>query len=829
MVKKEVQCFVILGIVMIIFLSLSAIALAEDDEEVPTPEARMNAAADELKDLMEKYENAEVDFIKHEDVNIVDMTGNAKECDMEIYYDNGEVASFSAKNGEFHGSLQYEKPVGKARCIKVYCPCKIVMVTHQQDNGEIVEALERLKKAMREYLEDKAKGAASEAGEKVAEHVLEGLGIASAPFLIGLKAGMDLGAPAGEMVNRLIELVFDHIRELDEVNYKEFGECAPSRGHKRTFPFSKLSEWLHWHDEPVLYDTWMIRLDCDQKDEGWVDPATVSPDEIARQKELERDLAEREKIRIAEQDAARIKAEDDARRAQEKEEMERGRREWDAYVLERDVKIKRDAEVIKKDCLMCKELQAAIEQKMKELQALGPQVAEVKKKLGETQSDYQRKKAEREALERLKDRFDHPRSSAYSEGKTVTESDLRAREYAERKLFDKWLKKELTSQQLADEWNKYNPEKAKEEYKQELDKAIAEAKAIESLAQEQFQQASAEAARLEQQIKDVQAAIDALNAKLADCLKLCKEHAVDIIKGTYVVPDTDPNTPPKVGTAISKDSCSDTNRDNVPDICNDANGDGVIDKAVLIGLGFTKVFKLPGGDATSKEYSSMGRVGDHVVAFTNTRNRIYLDPVILTADSMVIVNLRTQNRLTIPLIGSSPEPVPSTGTTTTTSTPTAPVSEQPPQMSCSDWCSSKGYSLTPIDHSQYILSYLNQLRCISGVHITYAGGVHSERCTCYSSEKPQISVDSTIPVCSTGCGEVPCDSSKSCSCGVRCTLTASCNWSGWKQSGDSFVPVVGANSQSSDSGGMTGQVVGYPNSITGNIIMHPSGKYWYDK
>ncbi len=819
MVKKEVQCFVLLGIVMTLFLAFSTIVLAEDDDEgVPTPEARMNAAADELKDLMEKYENAEVDFIKHEDVNIVDMTGNAKECDMEIYYDNGEVASFSAQNGEFHGSLKYEKPVGKARCIKVYCPCKIAMVSHQQDEGKIVEVLERLKKAMREYLEDKAKGAASEAGEKVAEHVLEGLGIASAPFLAGLKLGMDLGAPAGEMVNRLIELVFNHIRELDELNYELFGDCAPSKGHKRTFPFSKLSEWLHWHDEPALYDTWMIRLDCDQKDEGWVDPATVSPDELMRKKELERDLAEREKIRIAEQDAARIQAEDDARRAQEKEEMEQGRREWDAYVVGRNAQIKKDAEILKKDCPMCKELQAAIEQKMRELEALRPQVVEAKKNLGEAQSDYQRKKAEREALERIKDRFDHPTSSISSDGKTVTESDLRAREYAERKVFDKWLKKELTSQQLADEWGKYDSKKVKEEYKKELEKVIAEAKAAEATAQEKFQQASTETAKLEQQIRDLQSTIDALNAKLVDCLKLCKEHAVDIIKGTYVIPDTNPNTPPKISTSVPKDSCSDTNKDNVPDACNDANGDGIIDKAVLIGLGFTKVFKLPGGDAASKEYSSMGRVGDHVVAFTNTRNRIYLDPVILTADSMVIVNLRTRSRLTIPLTGSPQESVPSAGTTTTTSTPTTPISEQPPQMSCSDWCSSKGYSLTPIDHSQYMLSYLNQLRCISGVHITYAGGIHSERCTCYSSEKPQISVDSTPPVCNTPCGEVACDSSKSCSCGVRCTLTASCNWGGWKQSGDSFVPVVGASSQSSDSGGMTGQVV----------WTHPSGKYWYN-
>lgn len=827
MKKEKIQFIVLLILGMIFFLTMVKVSLAEDDDEKLTPEQRMNAAADELKDLMDKYENAEIDFIKHEDVNIVDLTGNPKECNMEIYYDNGEVASFSAQGGEFHGSMKYDKPLNKARCIKVYCPCKIAMVTHQQTAGQIQEALEKLKKAMREYLEDKASGVIEEARDKAITHVLDALGIASGPFLTGLKLGMDLGAPFGEMMNKFIEMIFNHVRELDEIYYKEFGDCAPSSGHKRTKPIPgwKDLKWLPWHEDPSLYDTWMIRLDCSQKGDNWVDPITVSPEELMRQKEQELKRAEWEKIRIAEEDAARIKAEDDARRAREEEEDEQRRREWDTYIIGRDAQIKEAAEVLKKDCPMCKELQAAIEQKMKELQSLGPQLADAQKKLGEAQTNYQHAKSEREALERIKDRFDHPSSYISSGDKTVTESDLRAKQWAERELLNKWLNKEMSSQQLEDEWKNFDSEKAKEEYKQELDKTIIEAKAAEATAQAQLQQASVEVSKLQQQLKDLQAAIDALNAKLADCLKLCKEHAVDIIKGTYVMPDTNPN-PPKVDTSVSKDSCSDTNQDSIPDTCNDANGDGVIDKVVLIDLGFTKVFKLPGGDAVSKDYLAMGRIGDHVVAFTNTRNRIYLDPVILTNDAMVIVNLRTQNRITIPLTESTAQPPETQSTPTPTSaTPPATVSDTPSQMSCGDWCSSKSYSLTQIDQSSYILNYLNQFTCVSGVHIQMPGGISSDRCTCYSTEKPQISVDTTIPVCSTPCGEVPCGSSKSCSCGVRCTMTASCNWGGWKQTGqNAFAVQVGGSSAQSET--PTGQVIGYP-SITGNVIMHPSGKYWY--
>jgi len=167
--------------------------------------------------------------------------------------------------------------------------------------------------------------------------------------------------------------------------------------------------------------------------------------------------------------------------------------------------------------------------------------------------------------------------------------------------------------------------------------------------------------------------------------------------------------------AISKDSILDRDGNGRPDTYLDKNGDG-ISKDVLLNAGFTKIFTLPPRDVAQFGYSAMGRVGDYVVAFTNTRGTIYLDPVMISDEVMVIVNLRTGQRIRIPLGGSQPDTLPPTSPTTT-SAPPPTIQDAPPQMSCSEWCSSKGYSASPVDHSSYIGSYLNNYQCVSGVSV----------------------------------------------------------------------------------------------------------------
>jgi hypothetical protein len=115
------------------------------------------------------------------------------------------------------------------------------------------------------------------------------------------------------------------------------------------------------------------------------------------------------------------------------------------------------------------------------------------------------------------------------------------------------------------------------------------------------------------------------------------------------------------------------------------------------------------------------------------------------------------------------------------------------QVVCEDYCSSQGYSLERQDWSSYIGSYLNQYSCVSGASIRIPGGLSGAGCTCYSTQQPSITIDSTVPVCSGGpCGDVPCGQSKTCTSG-QTTITASCNWLGWEEvSENRWVPKIGS-------------------------------------
>lgn len=143
-------------------------------------------------------------------------------------------------------------------------------------------------------------------------------------------------------------------------------------------------------------------------------------------------------------------------------------------------------------------------------------------------------------------------------------------------------------------------------------------------------------------------------------------------------------------------------------------------------------------------------------------------------------------------------------TPTTKVTPKIPVVQPPKQeptpttkKNCEELCAERGLSTQPVDHSQFIMSQLQQQQCVSGARISSKGTTTLKgpdiECKCYSKEPPQINVDTTPPVCQTPCGGVQCGSSTSCPCPDKpnCVLTASCAWKGWKWDRDRPVPVVG--------------------------------------
>lgn len=130
--------------------------------------------------------------------------------------------------------------------------------------------------------------------------------------------------------------------------------------------------------------------------------------------------------------------------------------------------------------------------------------------------------------------------------------------------------------------------------------------------------------------------------------------------------------------------------------------------------------------------------------------------------------------------------------------PTTPQQPEQPKKSCAELCGERGMGTQPVDHSQYIMSYLQQYTCVSGASMTGKGTLTLTgpgiECKCYSKEPPQISVNSQPPVCNTPCGPVSCGQTASCPCPDKpnCTLRASCTWGGWKWEQNRAIPILGS-------------------------------------
>ena len=116
-------------------------------------------------------------------------------------------------------------------------------------------------------------------------------------------------------------------------------------------------------------------------------------------------------------------------------------------------------------------------------------------------------------------------------------------------------------------------------------------------------------------------------------------------------------------------------------------------------------------------------------------------------------------------------------------------------LNCEKWCEDQKltvYNGTDV-WNNYILDYLNRNgRCKENVDIFF-GRVSLGNCVCAKPPVIDISGDSVCE--NTPCGNVPCDTSTSCSCGANCQITVSCSWGGWIwQGGANYLAVVGANS-----------------------------------
>ncbi len=122
----------------------------------------------------------------------------------------------------------------------------------------------------------------------------------------------------------------------------------------------------------------------------------------------------------------------------------------------------------------------------------------------------------------------------------------------------------------------------------------------------------------------------------------------------------------------------------------------------------------------------------------------------------------------------------------------------PTPKSCEELCKERGLTTQQQDFGQFILSQLQQYRCVSGASIRMKGTLtlsgEGFQCKCYSKDNPEVIVNQEKPICDTPCGRVPCDGSAQCPCPGKenCILTATCTWGGWKMQNGRPVPVLGA-------------------------------------
>ncbi len=123
-----------------------------------------------------------------------------------------------------------------------------------------------------------------------------------------------------------------------------------------------------------------------------------------------------------------------------------------------------------------------------------------------------------------------------------------------------------------------------------------------------------------------------------------------------------------------------------------------------------------------------------------------------------------------------------------------PWLDEPPSepLTCEDQCSQAGYLSVKPDFTNYIESRLNSVSCVSGYQIQ-TSQITIGNCLCYSNTSPTITFNQTVPICkNTICGDVACGDSKTCSTGQTQTTTTTCNWRGWKKTGNQqYQPEVG--------------------------------------
>ncbi len=732
-----------------IFLILGAVIVNAEEDDYGK---KIEEAADKIKDLIEKYQKMEIDFVKQEIVSIKDEQGNPKDCDVAIFYNNGKQARFSTKNGQFDGNFNHKNVIPKKPLsIRLSnCPCTPISAKFEQTWLEINQVLAKIKKTIEDEIKEKGQEKAKEIAEDAIKKVFEklGYGAAASGFLTGFGIGASLGAPIGEYITETINKILDLAREQN-LGASEFFDDAPLRPNIGWV--SPRGAWGNfWGESPQLQNKWDITVNCGTKiiapaDATWV-PAkdvivkqpvaqvatTPKTDSVARDT-----LGAEQRYRDEQADYNR------EREAREQQEREAARLRYEDYQRE----LRQKAQEIAQTCPLCEPIRKQMEQVSAGIKNAEQEIPKLENEVADSQNKAEQAKKQVENAQQRLDNFKNPKSYIQDSqtGKRVTSSDVEVKKTASQQNWESYARGEQTAQQTVKNWESFDQEaleKAKKETEQRLEKEAREAEQKLQQAQQKLNKAMQEFANAQRNLEQLKKELEKLKQQLEECLKLCKEHSAEIAKGMYTsYQDLLMISKPQLKTQTPCERYE-----------------------VLIKT-------ATGGKFGTADYEGL----------SNEIKQKFVSPA--------------QDKA----IYEAGENCYKTKTIATTARYTTPVAtpSQPKiaPKTCEETCKSREMATTKKDWSAQILSKLNsEGQCRKTARINYGQTITTGECACYPTSPPSIDISSELLVCKgTSCGDVPCGSSKECSCGERCTVTVQCSWGGWKQAGENqFIPFVQA-------------------------------------
>lgn len=736
-------------ILLLIILASLQVAIADDN----TALEQVGEYAEKIKDLLEKYQAAEIDIIKTEDITITDTEGKPASCDVSIYYNNGNQARFTA-NGKFNGNFNHGKkaPTKPISVRLTDCNCAPISATHETIWVEIQEEVEKIKKVIVDEVSEQGQNKAKELAEGAIKKVFEklGYGAAASGFLTGFGYGAAMGQPVGDYLTENINKILDTAKEQNLKATELTGDAAPLRPNVGiTTPRGRLGNLFGTN--PQLINKWNIIVKCGNRKyepstATWVPTKNLFPKPTTSTQPTQTTESREEQAKIEREERARKQQEEQEKR--EREERERKEKEEAQRRYEqRQREITAKAQEIAKTCPLCDPLRQKLDELNKQLKDQEQKEAELQKQMESAQNEIKNaKKKLQDAQDRL-DRFRNPKSWIKdASGKTITSTDLEVQREASQANWQAYISGEQTAEETMNNWKNFDAEalaKAKKAAEERLENEVKKASQELENANNNLKNIQNTLTQTMQSIQDTKKAIEQTKADLEECLKKCKEKARDIAIGKI--------------TTIEE----------------------LMQKPIAL-TGYCQKYEASIGIFTSGKIARQA----YEELTPQQRNGFVTEKEAKTIQQIKELCDREQGITTQKTIAQTEQKTQTTQQNTQQTTQ--------PAQTCEQYCNSQGLSTKQQDWSQHILQTLNtQGVCKQSASINYGKIIKSGDCTCYPNQPPAINIAPQTIKCNTPCGNIECGNSAQCSCGEGCTLNVNCQWGGWQQTGtQQYKPTV---------------------------------------